>query len=416
MKIAIVTAGTRGDVQPYVAVGLALQARGHTVTLSAHADDESFIRARGLVAGLPMRGSFREMMESDLGRAWLTSGDSPRKYARYARELFVPLQRAWCEDADAAVEGADAVAFYGLGAGAAHAAERRGLPAVALSPWPMVPSREVAPLGAPWMDGFPGVLKLAAGHLIATLAFGSLTAEHLAHRARVGLPPFRERDILHFVIGSGLPTLHLFSEAVLPRPGDWAPRHEVVGSAFLPEVPYSPQPGLSEFLGAGPPPVYLGFGSMTGISSEALADLATRAARLARVRAIVASGWAKLMPQSTEDVFVIDEVPHDWLFPRVSTVIHHGGVGTFHEGLRAGRPTVIAAFFGDQPFWGKLNEKLGTGPKALRRADVTAESLAGAIREAESGGYRGRAEALGVRIRSEDGAARAAERIEQLVS
>ncbi len=414
MKIAIVTVGTRGDVQPYVAVARALANRGHQVTLSTFAEYEPLLRAHGVTPGAPFRGNFREMMESEFGRKWLASADSPRQYAKYARELFVPMAASWCRDAEAAVEGADAVLFYVLATGGLHVAQQRKIPAIALSPWPMVPTRELPPLAAPWLRSFPGFVKRWAGHRVLELAFGAFSEEHNALRSRLGLAPFPQKDIVHFATESGVPCLHLFSEHVIARPRDWEDRHEVVGYPFLEPLPYTPDPALEAFLAARPPPVYVGFGSMTGFDCERLATLVGDAVKRAGVRAVVARGWLGLSPEPRDDLHVIDEVPHDWLFPRMSAVVHHGGVGTFHEGLRAGKPTVVAAFFGDQSFWGWRNHRIGTGPRALERRTLTAEGLAQAIRVAihEHGA---RAAELGAKLRVENGAARAAERIEELL-
>lgn len=411
MKIAFVTVGTRGDVQPYIAVARALMARGHDVWIAATEEHEELVRGYG-VGFRKLRGNFREMLKSDLGRAWLTSGDSPFKYARYARELFVPMQQDGCADADAAVEGADGIAFYGLAIGAIHAAERRKLPIVALSPWPMVPTREIVPLGAPYLWNVPGVFKEWAGHVVAWLAFRGLNEPHLAYRKSVGLPPWESWDLLHAIHEAEIPTVHLFSEALLRRPADWAARHSVAGFAFTPPVAYEPPRALVDFLDAGPPPVYVGFGSMTGFDPTELAELTTAAVRRAGVRAVVATGWESLSLPPSDDVFVIDDAPHEWLFPRVSAVVHHGGVGTFAAGLRAGKPTVIAAFFGDQPFWARLNEERGTGPRGLLRTAIDEENLGAAIREALDGPYRANAEAIATRLAAEDGAARAAELVE----
>lgn len=415
MKIVTVTVGTRGDVQPYIAVARALMDRGHEVTIAASEEHESLVRRYGV--GFRAVGvSFRDLLRTDLGRAWLSSADSPSKYARYAKELFVPLVRRYCEEVDDAVEGADGVAFYMLAGWAMHAAERRGLPCVALAPWPMVPTGELPPLGAPWLVRAPPFVRRWAGHAFARLAFGAVNAEHLAHRARVGLPAYRAQDPIHAVLEARIPTVGLFSEQVIPRPKDWAVRHAVAGYAFTPDVAYEPPAALARFLEEGDSPIYLGFGSMTGFEPAELASLATRAARLAGVRAVVATGWADLPVEPSDDVHVLDEIPHDWLFPRVAAVVHHGGAGTFAEGLRAGKPTVIAAFFGDQPFWGLMNHRLGTGPRALLRKTITAESLAGAIRAALAGPHRARADAVGARIRAEDGASRAAQLVERALS
>lgn len=415
MKIALVTLGTRGDVQPYIGIARALMARGHDVKVAVSEDHVPLLRAYG-VAHHPMRGNFRELLRSDLGRAWLTSGDSPRKYAKYAKELFLPMQKVLCEDADAAVDGADGVVFYAMAMHAMHAAERRRLPTVALSPWPMVPTSEAAPLPMPWLDAAPGFVKKLAGDLAYRLAFGGFNELHQSYRTSIGLPRYRAGDTMHAVLDSGMPCVHLFSEAVLPRPKDWRTHHHVAGFSFVPSLEYEPPPALVDFLSAGAPPVYIGFGSMTGFEPGELAELASRAAGKAGVRAIIATGWTGHDVPATEDVYVVDEIPHDWLFPRVSAVVHHGGVGTFAEGLRAGKPTVIAAFFGDQPFWGALNEKIGTGPRAIQRAKLDADGLGTTLRAALDGSYAERAREIGERIRSEDGATRAADLIESALA
>ena len=412
MRITLATVGTRGDVQPYIAVACELQKRGHDVVIATHPEFKPLLTEYGL-AHREVGGSFRALMESDLGRAWLNSGDSPRKYAKYARELFLPLQEMYCEQFDEACADAEGIVFYAMASGGLYAAERRKVPVVAVAPWAMVPNGEAIPMSSPMIDHLPAAAKRWIFSQIVKLAFGSMTPVHNAYRQRVGLPPLSGPTFVHHAVAIGTPMVHLFSEHVVPRPRDFAPHHHVAGFSFAPDKPYDPPASLRDFLSSGSQPIYLGFGSMTGFAPEELAELATRAARLAGVRAVVASGWAGLQPKPSDDVYVIDEIPHDWVFPRVSAVVHHGGAGTLAAGLRFGKPTVVAAFFGDQPVWGRLNEKLGTGPSALSRQNITAENLAIAIRKATvDERYRLRAEELAAKIARENGAARAAELIE----
>lgn len=404
MKIAIVTGGTRGDVQPYVAVGRALKARGHDVRVATHDEFAPLVRANGL-EHRTIRGSLRELMATDLGRAWLASSESITEYARYAKLLFEPLQRGWCEDADAAVDGADAVAFYLLLPAGLYAAERRGIPAAALTPYPSVPSRELIMSPAAWLDRAPGILKRALGKATWWLGFRAMNEAHLAYRRSVGLTPYRAGDPISNVIHSETPIIHLFSEAVVERPSDWETHHQVAGFADLRPEEYEPPPELASFVAS--PATYIGFGSMTGFDTRELTEIVKGAIRIAGVRAVVSRGWTELSLSPSDDVCVVDDVPHAWLFPRVESVVHHGGAGTLAAGLRAGKPTVVAAFFGDQPFWGRVNQRLGTGPAPLLRKKLTAESLAAAIVDARR--YEARANEVGARLREEDGAARAAE-------
>jgi sterol 3beta-glucosyltransferase len=146
---------------------------------------------------------------------------------------------------------------------------------------------------------------------------------------------------------------------------------------------WTPSPELRDFLDAGPPPVYIGFGSMAGRNPERLGALVLDALARSGCRGIVATGWGGLAQQALpEHVFALREAPHDWLFPRVAAVVHHGGAGTTAAGLRAGKPSVICPFFADQPFWGRQVHRLGAGPEPVAQKRLTSERLAQAITRA----------------------------------
>jgi UDP:flavonoid glycosyltransferase YjiC (YdhE family) len=205
-----------------------------------------------------------------------------------------------------------------------------------------------------------------------------------------------------------------FSEFVVPRPRDWPDWHYITGYWFLDGTDdWAPPVGLIDFLSSGPKPIYVGFGSMSGRTARELAGLAIEAVTLAKQRAVLLGGWAELPERDLPDhIYAIESAPHDWLFPRMAAVVHHGGAGTTAAGLRAGVPSVIAAFFADQPYWGRRVHALGVGPKPILRKELTpqrlAEAIAQAVTERE---MQRRASALGEKIRSEDGVARAVERV-----
>jgi sterol 3beta-glucosyltransferase len=232
-------------------------------------------------------------------------------------------------------------------------------------------------------------------------------------REELGLPPrgrFASEERLPD--GRSIPILHAYSPAVVPIPPDWPPHVTATGYWFIDADPaWQPQGDLAAFLDAGPPPVYIGFGSMVTRDPAAKTALAVEALRLSGQRGVIAAGWAGLRTAKLPDtIHLLGQAPHDWLFPRMSAVVHHGGAGTTAAGLRAGRPTVIAPFFGDQPFWGRRVQALGVGPAPLPQKRLTAEALAAAIRAVVSDdGTRTRAAALGERIRAEDGVERTVE-------
>jgi sterol 3beta-glucosyltransferase len=203
---------------------------------------------------------------------------------------------------------------------------------------------------------------------------------------------------------------------VVPTPQDWHPATFATGYWFLDqESHWQPSAALVDFLNAGEPPVYVGFGSMPATDPQAKARLVIEALEKAGQRGILASGWGGLKADALpEHVLMIDQAPHDWLFPRVKAVVHHGGAGTTAAGLRAGKPAVICPYFGDQPFWGQRVYALGVGTEPIPQKKLTADNFASAIRTAVSDAeMQRRAAALGEKIRAENGVARAVSIIEE---
>ena len=397
MRIAVVALDTRGGVQPYVALGLGLQRAGHQVRMLVPADAAPGIAARGLdTVGLSGPG------EADVRSAGGVAELSARERNRLMRSRRADTDRSAREALDACAEvdlitGGIGGMVVGVGV-----AEKRGLPFV---------EAHLQPLGPP-TSAFPGPLVQLPGRIGRRLshrltAVGvdlmlGATARH-ARTEVLGLPrrPTPPR--------AGLPVLYGYSPLVVPHPPEWGPERHVTGYWTLPDGDgWTPPAALAAFLAAGPPPVCVGFGSMVGRDPAALAALAVDAARRAGVRAILLSGWGGLAATDADDVLVLDQAPHDGLFPRCAAVVHHGGAGTTGAALRAGVPAVVVPFGVDQPFWASRVVALGTGPAPIPRRRLTAGALAAALRAAVTdGAMRDRAAALGVAIRAEDGVAAA---------
>jgi UDP:flavonoid glycosyltransferase YjiC (YdhE family) len=239
---------------------------------------------------------------------------------------------------------------------------------------------------------------------------GFRSADRLARQKVLGLPaapfwgPYNADRVHHY------PILYGYSPSVIPPPPDWDKNIHVTGYWFLdPAADWTPPSALMEFLQAGSSPVYVGFGSMSSRKPEETADLVLQALARTRQRAILLSGWGGLrkadLPSS---VLMVDSIPFSWLFPRVAAVVHHGGAGTTAAGLRAGVPSVVIPFFGDQPFWGQRIAELGVGPAPIPRQKLTVERLAQAIQKAVTDQtMRQCAAHLGAKIQAEDGIARA---------
>jgi UDP:flavonoid glycosyltransferase YjiC (YdhE family) len=210
--------------------------------------------------------------------------------------------------------------------------------------------------------------------------------------------------------------LYGYSPQVLPPPKDWGDCIHVTGYWFLePPAGWEPPIDLVNFLQSGPPPVFIGFGSIPNSKPEKTADLVLQALARTGQRGVLSAGWGGLKKENLpETVFMIGSMPYSWLFPQMAAVVHHGGAGTTAAGLWAGIPAIVTPFFGDQPFWGKRVYALGVGPRPIPRQHLTVDRLTESIRCAVSDtGMRTRAARLGEGIRAEDGIARAVAAIEQ---
>ena len=423
MNILITTAGSRGDVQPYIALGKGLQAAGHTVTICTHARFVSFVTEHGL-AYAHLGSDLLDLMDGVEGRGVMEDMGSLISGLKTGIKLIRqsgPIQRSMIEEGWEAAQQVDPdiILYNSKMGGAPHYADKLGIPAVLAMLFPQfVPTAAFPTIGFPtWnLGGRYNRLTYAVVHTIAGWVGGRFVRDW---RAAHGLPPQpRGVDLLHRSDGTQIPVLHGVSPHVVPEPVDWPEEATMTGYWFLDRSDdWVPPPALEAFLAAGKPPVYVGFGSMSGRDPERTTRVVVDALQRAGLRGVLATGWGGMARDGLPDtVFSLDHVPHDWLFPQVAAVVHHGGAGTTAAGLRAGRPTVICPFFGDQPFWGRRVHELGVGSAPIPQKKLTAEKLASVLREVTTRPeIRARAGALSDRIRREDGVARAVAFIERLV-
>jgi len=405
MQITILTVGTRGDVQPYVALGAGLRAAGHQVTVATSAHFAGFIAERGLRPATLSLDAM-EMMETAEGRAAL-GGKGILSLIKRMR----PVMRQILDEGWAASQGADLIIYNPKALSGYHVAEKLGTPALIAHPAPVL-----APTAAFPMPALPatnlGPLNKLSYKLVLSASqgpFGGLINEW--RREVLGLPPVKSERLLR---GQPIPILYGFSPLVVPPPPDWDETVRVTGYWFL-DRPDSWQPpaDLARFLAAGPPPVYIGFGSMAGRDATQTSAAVLEAVRRAGVRAVLATGVGGLEATSEGDIFALKEAPHDWLFPQMAAVVHHGGAGTTGAALRAGRPQLICPFFADQPFWGHRVAALGVGPRPIPQKRLSADRLAAALATLTAdAAMAGRAAELGAQIWAEDGVGRAVELVE----
>ncbi|MGD2135796.1 MAG: glycosyltransferase [Gemmatimonadales bacterium] len=417
MHVALLTAGSRGDVQPYVALGAGLAAAGHGVRLVTHRVFERSAQAHGLdFAGIG--GDPREAVESDIGQSWLGSGENPAKFVIGMAKIMRPLMADAVRDALAACRDTDLILFSPLGWLAAHhVAEKLRLPLAGAYLQPFTPTRSFPPPFA--RSGWSlGALHNRFAYLVGEHLFWWLfrRSANAARRDILGLSPMPLRAPFPALRARSRLMLYGFSPSVLAPPEDWPASAHVTGYWFLDDANgWEPPEDLVRFLADGRPPVYVGFGSMHARSAHAVTRLVLEALDRAGQRGILLTGWGALTDEAVPDsVYALEHVPHDWLFPRVAAVVHHCGAGTTGAGLRAGVPTVPVPFFADQPFWARCLGDVGVATKPVPFKRLTTKRLATAIERAVGDDrLHERAAAVGRTVRAEDGVGRAVELIER---
>lgn len=410
MQITMMTVGSRGDVQPMIALGRGLRERGLNVRLATHAIFADTIRANGMEFA-PLEGNPQAILQQSEGVEWLRSQHSLSKMASGFRQLMGSVIRECVRDGLEAAQGSDAIIFSGPAYYFAHSiAQKLNIPFIQAYLQPIHPTTEFpsALFPSPFSGG---PIYNYATHVMAGMTFWHLLRPVVneARKEFLGLPGFSRRGPFLDIMREQRPVVYGYSPALVPRPANWPSNIHISGFWFLDQSEWRPTPELEDFLAAGPPPVYVGFGSMTDGDPQRMTATVLKALDLSGQRAVLLTGWGGLEHADLpEHVFKLDHADHGWLFPRMAAVVHHGGAGTTAAGLRAGVPGVLIPFFGDQPFWAARIHKLGLGPRPIARSRLSAAGLAGAIdRAVGDQRMRERARAMGERIRAEDGVGRA---------
>lgn len=404
--IVIFTIGTQGDVRPCVALGQGLRRAGYPVRIATSGNFAALVRDAGLEF-FPLTADFQAMLEAD--RSIADQGLDMRAMARIFRERYAQWAVHWADEGMAASEDAGLLIGVSNSTLLAKAlSERRGLPFAIARLQPLTPSRALPPMVlAGSRERLPGTLSLAAHQLLWLLVWHVMRpAINDIVRPRLGLRrypwhgPYLGRGALDAKVING------FSRHVLERPSDWPDSSQVTGYWFFDPPDWTPPAALADFLAAGPRPVYIGFGSMVSGHAEAFTRMVLDGVRRSGRRAVLAAGWGGLAIAEgalDEQIYGLHQAPHDWLFPRMAAAVHHGGAGTTAAAVRAGIPSVVVPFYGDQPFWARCLHRRGVAPPALDRRTLAAEALAAALDATQQPSMLAQADALGRAVRAEDG-------------
>lgn len=407
MRIVLSTFGTRGDVQPFIALGHTLRARGHDVRIGAPEDLVGFARASGLAVA-PIHGSSEAILATPEGRRWIERGDElalGRALMRSFRELAPGVER----DIGALTAGADLIVSGVLSSGMSRVfAEVRRVPFMIANLAPGTPSSTFPMANIDVPLGMPGLLNRATTQGMLRLLWRLMHDLDDDVRDRHGLPR-APLDPGLAAFAARAPTLHLWSPSLLPPAPEWGDNEVVAGFCALP--PHTRDDlgeraavdDLEAFLAAGPPPIFLGLGSMPLLDPRRTIAMFIEAVTAVGARALIGGTFAErdaiaaMLPSSMRLVGAVD---HDALFPRCVAVLHHGGVGSTHTGLRAGRATMVCSVLGDQPFWGRVVSRHGVGTWTRLRT-LTAATLRRGLETLLRDDVQARASALGEQMRAE---------------
>ena len=412
MRFTMVSIGSTGDVRPYVLLGRELKRRGHEVKIACFSQFDKLVTGAGLEFH-PLSGNIVDIMGRVMtgnGLAFLPHFESAIKGD--LPSLMKDIQEA-CDDADVLMCTFFGSVIYAI-------AEKKQIPCIQTHYFPMDLNSNTPITCAPGLH--VGKVWNQATYKMGYFLINSLEKRYLAEwRKEEGMRPKKIK--LHpdyFVNGHHIPVLYAMSPILVPRPLTWDEHFHMTGFWMDNRIgEYEPSPALAAFLAEGEKPVYIGFGSMVSGDMGKTLGIVLDAIKQAGVRAVIARGWGgdQINTIDKSRVFAADYLPHDWLFPRMAGVVHHGGAGTTAAGILAGCPTLVIPFGGDQPFWGDRVYRLGVGPKAIRRDSLTAEKLARALRElVGTPSYAVAAQELGSRMRMENGVSNAADIIEREIA
>ncbi|KAG1676362.1 hypothetical protein FOA52_001157 [Chlamydomonas sp. UWO 241] len=401
INIVMLIVGTRGDVQPFIGIGLKLKEYGHRVRIASHKVFREFVTGFGLEF-YPIGGDPKVLSEFVVKHRGIMPGLNIADALEQREQVKQILYSSWgaCvlpdpEHLDKPFI-ADAIVANPPAYGHTHCAEKLNVPLHIVFTMPWTPTKCFPNPFARIKTDIAGTLSKVR-EVMNWLSY--FAVEDLAWLGMSGMvKDFRKRTLQlvdwdskdngsHTIYHSKVPVTYIWSPTLVERPSDWPHYCEVVGfiNVELTKLTkYEPDKELAAFLAAGPPPVYIGFGSLVVGNPVQLTQSFMTAIKQTGMRAIIQKGWGGLgegvKGKDHKNVFLLGPAPHDWLFERCCAVVHHGGAGTTACGLYCGKPTFIVPFFGDQPFWGAACFKAGVGPAAVAIDNLTTARIVEALK------------------------------------
>ncbi|RSL52796.1 hypothetical protein CEP53_007973 [Fusarium sp. AF-6] len=415
LNIVIQVVGSRGDVQPFVALGCELKKHGHLVRLATHNVFDKFVRDAGLEF-YPIGGNPSELMAYMVKNPGLIpslkslrGGDIQKKRVMVAEMLDGCWQSCLQPDP---ISGrpfvADAIIANPPSFAHVHCAQAMSIPVHIMFTMPWTSTRSFSHPLANLKFGSKSVMDQETANYVSYSVVEWLTWQGLGDvindwRKTIDLEPVPLSEGPLLAEALKIPFTYCWSPALVGKPADWPSYIDVCGFFFREPPNYTPPPGLADFLAQGPRPIYIGFGSIVIDDPERMTKILVEAVHRTGVRAIISRGWSNLGGTEEKDIFFLGDCPHEWLFTQVSAVFHHGGAGTTACGLLNGLPTTIVPFFGDQPFWGEMVAASGAGPLPIPQKQLNVDNLSEAIQFCLTPEAASAAAEISHRMRTENG-------------
>lgn len=410
LNICILIVGTRGDVQPFIAIGKRLQEYGHRVRLATHANFREFVTESGLEF-FPLGGDPKVLAEYMVkNKGFLPS--NPQEILTQRKQLKAIVESTWpaVTEPDTEANGqpfvADAIMANPPSLGHVHVAEALKIPLHICFTMPWTPTREWPhPLArVAQVAGFENRLSYAVVENVIWI--GARDIVNGFRKNTLKLPAVTYLGSMTGHTKKVVPHAYIWSPSLAPKPKDWGRHIDVVGFCFLNLASnYKPPEDLMNFLKAGSAPIFVGFGSLVVQDPKGMTRTIVRALQKTGQRGIIQKGWGGLgeLDEMPDYVFSLGNCPHDWLFPQCKAVVHHGGAGTTAAGLKAACPTTVVPFFGDQPFWGGCCQREGVGPEPIPVGRFSLEHLVSAIEFMLRPEVKEASEIMAAKISQEDG-------------
>jgi len=410
MRIIILAIGTLGDVQPYVALGIGVKKAGHSAVIATHPDFKKLVTDYGL-----------EFSSVDYPQGLMTGNDMLKlveagsnflSWMRKLSSLTEPILRIIIDDCWKACQQAEMIIYSPFGWAGYHIVQKLRIPSYVASLQPMSSTRYFPAVWSPTWLHLGSYYNLTT-HLAIEQIFWHIFRKvtNRWRREVLDLPPIGFSGPFGKSSWRQQPFLYGYSPSIIPKPPDWPDWLNVTGYWFLPQKKnWQPPEKLLDFLDSGPPPVYFGFGSVPVHNQEKITQLVIESLVKSGKRGVLQIGRNINNAQISDNVFQTGWVPHEWLFPKMVALVHHGGASTTANGLRAGVPSIIIPFAWDQPYWGYQVFKMGVGPKPIPQRILTANRLTTAIETATTDSkILNNASAVGKSIQNENGVERAVE-------